>query len=188
MRDKLKYKIVVLGLFALLVTTLIVIETYALFETNASANKELGIAAWVITLNDVDVTQSRTITLNDFTYVNGTHTQANYFAPGSQAYFDLVIDTSQAQVSVEYTLTIDDSQISDYQNIYFTITDLTTSTLINDSEYTGVIPLNSQNKIKTLRINLVWDNVSQYDASDTSLIGGNLAFTVNANFKQYTGE
>lgn len=188
MKDKLAFKIAVLGLFALLVTTLVVVKTYALFETNGNANKELSIAAWTITLNDVDVTESRTITLNDFTYVNGTHTQANYFAPGSQAYFDLVIDATAAQVSVQYTLTIDDTEISEYPNIYFTITDVATNTQINNSEYTGVIPLNSQDRTRTLRINLVWDNASQYDASDTSLIGETLAFAVNANFKQYVGE
>ena len=166
-------------------TTLVVIDTYALFETNGSADKEIDIADWTILLNDVNVTESKTITLNDFTYVNGTHTQDNYFAPGSSAYFDLIIDATGTQVSVEYALTIDDTQIEEYPNIYFTIVDMDTNTQITGSEYTGIIPLNSQNRAKTLRINLVWDNDSDYDESDTSLIGETLAFTIDADFKQY---
>lgn len=185
---KNSYKIFILGLFVLLATTLIVVDTYALFETNGSSDKELDIADWTILLNDVNVAESRTITLNDFTYVNGNHTQANYFAPGSSAYFDLVIDATNAEVSVEYTLTVDDTEIADYPNIYFTIIDTDTNNQITDSEYTGTILLNSQSRTKTLRINLVWDNNLLYDESDTSLIGETLAFTIDANFKQYLGE
>ena len=170
------------------ITTLIVVDTYALFETNSNGAKTLDIADWTIYLNEVDVTETRTVTLNDFTYVNGTHTQANHFAPGSSAYFDLEIDASDAQVSVEYTLAIDDTQISDYPNINFTITDTDTNTVINDTEYSGTILLSDQNRTKTLRINLVWTNNSLYDESDTSLIGETLAFTINAHFEQYTGE
>lgn len=185
---KNSYKLLLLGLFVLLITTLVVVDTYALFETNGSTDKELDIADWTILLNDVNVSESKTITLNDFTYVNGLHTQDNYFAPGSSAYFDLVIDASSAEVSVEYTLTIDDTVIADYPNIYFTIVDTDTNNQITDSEYSGVIPLSSQNRTKTLRINLVWDNDPDYDESDTSLIGETLAFTIDANFKQYIGE
>ena len=31
-------------------------------------------------------------------------------------------------------------------------------------------------------------NDPDYDETDTSLIGGNLAFTIDADFKQYLGE
>ena len=147
----------------------------------------MDIAAWTILLNDVDVTETRTFTLDDFTYINGTHTRANKFAPGSSAYFELEIDATDAEVSVAYTLTIDDSEIEDYSNIYFTITDPDTNTVVNNNEYTGTILLSSQNRTKTLRIDLVWNNNALYDETDTSLIGESLAFTINAHFEQYTG-
>ena len=185
---KSSYKIFLIGLFVLFVTTLIVVETYALFETNSNGAKTLDISDWVIYVNDTDITETRTITLNDFTYVNGSHTRANRFAPGSSAYFELEIDASDAQVSVAYDLEIDDSQIADYPNINFTITDTDTNTVINDTEYSGTILLSDQNRTKTLRINLVWTDNSLYDESDTSLIGETLAFTINAHFEQYTGE
>ena len=188
MKNKLNNKIVVVVLFVLMLTMLVVVDTYALFETDASANKELPIGEWVILLNNYDVSQTRTITLNDFTYTNGVHTQSNYFAPGSSAYFILTIDASDCQVSVGYELEIDDSDIADYPNIYFTITDMSNNQAITSSTYSGMLLLSSQNRTKQLKITLYWDNDPLYDESDTSLIGEDLAFTINANFIQYVGE
>ena len=184
---KHKYRLFILCIVVLFITTLIIVDTYGLFETDARGNKEMDIAAWTILLNDVNVTETRTFTLDDFTYTNGTHTRSNKFAPGSSAYFELEIDATDAEVSVAYTLTIDDSEIEDYPNIYFTITDPDTNTIINNNEYSGTILLSSQNRTKTLRVNLVWTNNASYDESDTSLIGENLALTINAHFEQYTG-
>ena len=65
---------------------------------------------------------------------------------------------------------------------------MATNQEIDSNTYSGVILLNTQNRTTTLRITLVWDNDPDYDISDTSLIGEELAFTINANFKQYVGE
>ncbi len=188
MKDNIKVKILIVALFVLLMTTLVIFQTYALFETNGNATKTLDIGDWSILLNNVDVSQSRTITLNDFHYTNGSHTRSNRFAPGSSAYFDLVIDASDSQVSVEYDLEIDDSAIEDYPNIYFSITDMGSNQVLDSNTYSGTILLSSQNRVTTLRITLIWDNDPDYDETDTSLIGGNLAFTIDADFKQYLGE
>ena len=181
-------KIFLIGIVALLVTLLVIADTYALFETNGNASKNLTIGRWNILVNNENVSQSRTITLNDFVYTNGVHTQNNYFAPGSSAYFDLVIDATGTQVSVAYELIIDNTEIADYPNIYFSITDMTTNETITSNTYSGLIPLSSANKTKILRITLIWENDPNYDDSDTSLIDGNLTFTIDADFMQYTGE
>lgn len=181
-------KIFLICIIALLVTSLIIADTYALFETNGEASKNLSIGSWNILVNNVNVSQSRTITLNDFVYTNGVHTQSNYFAPGSSAYFDLVIDATGTQVSVAYELTIDNTALADYPNIYFSIIDLATNQPVNASTYSGLIPVNSVDKTRTLRINLIWGNDPDYDDSDTSLIDGNLEFTLDLDFAQYIGE
>ena len=182
------YKIAVLGLFVLLITVFVTVETYALFETDASGDSELDIGDWVILLNNNDVTLAQTISINNFNYVNGSHTQSGYFAPGSQAYFDLVIDASDCQVSMAYQLDIDDSPLDDYPNIYFTVTDLDNNQTTTTSTYNGLIRLSDANKLHHVRINLVWANQLQYDESDTSLIDGELEFTITANFIQSIAE
>ncbi len=172
----------------LLVTTLVVIDTYALFETDGEADSEFTIGAWTILVNNVNISTSETITLNDFIYTNGVHTQSDRFAPGSSGYFDLIIDASGCDVSVEYELVIDDSAIEDYPNIGFSITDLSTNEVINSDSYDGTLLLGAASRTKTIRFILTWTDDPDYDASDTSLIGSELAFTVAANFKQYLGE
>ena len=187
-KDNIKGKILLVSLFALLMTTLAIFQTYALFETNVTGTKTLDISDWSILLNDIDVSQSRTINLSDFHYTNGIHTRSNRFAPGSSAYFDLEIDASDCQVSVEYELEIDDSEIEDYPNIYFSITDMDTNQELDSNTYNGTILLSSQDREVRLRITLIWDDDPDYDETDTSLIGESLAFTINADFKQYLGE
>ncbi len=188
MKDSIKTKVAIAGIFTLLMTVLTIFQTYALFETEGNAVRTLDIGDWSIILNDVNVSQSRSITLNDFHYTNGSHTRVDRFAPGSSAYFDLVIDASDSQVSVEYILEIDDSVIEDYPNIYFSITDMSNNQVLDTNTYYGTILLGSQNRTSTLRITLIWANDPDYDESDTSLIGESLSFTIDANFRQYLGE
>ena len=188
MKDKISYKLILVAVFVLFVTTLIIVETYALFETDATGESDFDIGRWIIYLNNNDVKLTRTISLNNFVYVNGSHTQNGYFAPGSQAYFDLVIDASNSDVSVAYDLEIDDTSLTDYPNIYFTVTDLSTNQPVVGSTYNGLIRLSDVSKVDTLRINLVWDNQLQYDETDTSLIGEELEFVITANFVQSIAE
>ena len=187
MTYKIRYRLFLIAFVVLCMTVLIVTETYALFETNATGVSEMDIGAWKILLNDVDLSLTQEITLTDFTYSASQHRRANHFAPGTTATFDIEIDTSEADVSVEYEIEIDDSAIEDYDNIYFTIKDMTTNQTITSNTVTGTILLSSANRVKTLRLSLIWDNDPDYDESDSTLIGEELEFPVTANFKQYVG-
>ena len=186
--NKVSYKLIIVLLFGFLLTLLVITNTYALFETNANADSLFTIGRWVILLNGNDVKETRTITLNDFVYTNGAHTENGYFAPGSIASFDLVIDASDSDVSVEYTLDIDDTSIENYSNIEFSVTDLSTNETTTTNSYNGVIRLSDVNKVIRLRLNLEWSDQLEYDESDTSLIDGELEFNIIANFKQYISE
>lgn len=188
MNRELKRIVLICCIFVLFIATLALIETYALFETNASAISNLTIGKWVIEINHTDVTLEETLTLNSFTYTSGIHTQPGYFAPGSTAELLMEIDVSETDVSVIYELEIDDSVIRNYPNLTFSVLDLDTNQELETLGYRGLIPLSSQNRVKRLKINLNWNDDILYDESDTSLIGGNLGFNIRANFKQYVGE
>ena len=177
-----------LSIACLLLGIVILVDTYALFETSAEGEVEQDIGKWKIEVNDIDISLQRVITLSDFAYSATTHTANNFFAPGRSATFDIEIDTSECEVSVEYQLDIDDSEIEDYPNIYFSIKDMDTNQVLSTNTFSGVIPVTSQNKVKNLQISINWLNNSSYDESDSSLIGGELAFVIDANFRQYIGE
>lgn len=172
----------------LLLIAISIIDTYALFETNSSGNKNLSIGKWHILLNGENASQSKTISLHDFVYSNGEHTQDDYFAPGSSLYFDLDIDATETDVSVEYYIVIDDTKLEEHPNINFSIIEMETNEIIEANSYSGIILLDDEIKTKNLRVNLDWVNDSLYDSNDIELINDDLDFEINVNFKQYIGE
>ena len=180
-------KLLLIVAIFLLITVLAITNTYALFETNATSTSEFGIGAWKIYINDNDLSLNETITLDDFSYTNGVHTESGYFAPGSVGVFDIVIDTSDSDVSVAYDLTIDDSAIDDHPNITFAIRNVTTNQNITSNTYSGVINLNDADREITLRVTISWTNVAANDPDDSALIGEELEFPIQAHFIQYTG-
>lgn len=188
MKNKVSLKILLVAVFVLLVTMFLIVETYALFESNVSGEKELDVGKWTILLNGNDVVETKTITISDFVYNSGTHTENGYFAPGTSLYFDIEIDATESDVSVQYQLDIDDSILLEHPNIYFNVTDLDNNVTVNASSYSGLIRLSDSNKVDNIRINLVWDDNPEYDESDTELIGSEFEFPITANFIQSIAE
>ena len=188
MNHSFKQGFILIFIFLILLFTLVTIDTYALFETNASGEKNMSIGKWKIKVDGTDISLLESITLDDFTYSESSHTQSGYFAPGMSAVFDVEIDASEADVSVEYDLTVDDTLLEDYPNMQFSVSNLNSAEVVSGTHFTGVIGVNDTNRVVTLRITLVWDNQVEYDESDTTLNGGEIEFSIAANFKQYIGE
>ena len=188
MKFNVKIICVFFSMVLFIVTFALITSTYALFETNGVAEKNIEIGKWNIKLNNNDVSLEEVITLNDFQYTNGEHTEDGYFAPGSSAVFDIIIDARETDVSVLYDLSINDEAIQSYPNITFSITNMNTNETLDSNIYDGIIRLNDQNRVVTLRISLNWENALVYDETDSNLIGEELEFVLDANFKQYIEE
>jgi len=184
----MKKRLIFGSIFALILLCLAIVDTYGVFETNASATSSFNIGSWEILLNGNDISLNQDITISDFVYQNNTHIEDGYFAPGSTAYLDLVINASNCDVAMEYELELDTSEFDDYPNISLVVTDMATNTVISGDTVQGQILLNSQSKIVTLRFSLVWTDNVLYDESDTSLIDASLSFNVSANFSQLIEE
>jgi len=184
----MKIRLILCSAVLLALTVLVITRTYALFETNASGDADFHIGKWVIKLNNRDITLDKTITLDDFVFVNSNHVEQGHFAPTSKAEYEIYIDASQTDVSVDYLISIDDSNVAEYPNIQFKIIDLITNEEINDTSISGIMYQSDTNKYKNYKLVLEWNNDIQYDESDTSLIGKNLSFKINLDFKQYLGE
>ena len=122
----MKKKLYLIGLIFLIITFIVIKSTYALFETNANADASFQVGKWVIKLNNRDISLDKLVTLDDFVFHNSEYTEDGYFAPGSTGEFELDIDVSESDVSVEYEISIDDSSLDDYPNIHFKIIDLDT--------------------------------------------------------------
>ena len=187
MSKQVKIRLILVFIIFALITTMVITETFALFETNATSTDELTIGAWKIYVNQNDVNLNETITLNDFTYTARTHTENGYFAPGSSGTFDIIIDASESDVSVAYDLDIDNSELTDHPNITFGIKNMTTNQEILSNTYNGTLLLNDANRTVTIRITLTWNDQLTYDPNDSELIGESLSFPIELHFIQYTG-
>ena len=183
----MKKRLLLFVLLAFAITLSMIANTFALFETNGGADAEFEVGKWKIKINDSDVSLAQTITLNDFVYSETTHTDDGYFAPGRSASFDIVIDTSESDVSVTYNLDIDDSILEEHPNIAFSVLNINTNEELTTNNYSGVSYLSDTNRVVTLRLSLNWTDDEDYDENDTALIGEELSFNITAHFEQYTG-
>ena len=82
-------------------------QTLALFEDNASAIIDNNIGKWVIKINNSTISSgtSQDIVVNNFVYEQVSSVENNFIAPGSEAYFDLVLDATECEVAVRYDIT-----------------------------------------------------------------------------------
>lgn len=109
----------------LIMLVLIVRSTYSKYTNLAVANVEERVGNWVIKINDKDVTtvdefgNFGVFEIDDFTWnwSESPHVKEPKVAPGMKGYFDLKIDPTGTDVSIKYTLTIDDSKIAEMLGI-----------------------------------------------------------------------
>lgn len=127
MNKKIKFILLVLILILLL---LIITSTYSKYTAEADAVINRDIAAWVIKVNDTDITvkpkSSGTtgdtsdvssvtfkITGDDLKWDENPHTLNGKVSPGMKGYFYLRIDPETTQTALKYTINIDIENISD---------------------------------------------------------------------------
>ncbi len=187
------YLVVVIFFF---LTFIVFSRTLALFEDNASGLADSDIGRWIIKINNTNITSgnSQTLTINNFVYQGNALTANNTIAPGTSAYFDLVVDATDCDVAVRYDINFKFDQMEYANNILFTV-DGTGTIRTGENTYSGVISLSDiqNDHLVTLRVNITWDNLDQdiYNEADTILgttLGSNLRIPIDVHAEQYLGE
>ena len=192
-----KKRISVLIVLAILLAVVFIVSySYALFESDIDGTVETHPAAWHIKVNNTMISTGVT---NEFTIdsINYTQTDTNVrpgkFAPGIEGYYDLTIDPTDTEVSIKYTIILDD-----FENENLKIDHLQllagNGTLTQDANdnYVGIIPLGSS-VTEQIRIFLVWTNLDtdEANAADSAMgtaLNPDVAIPVTVHFIQYLGE
>ena len=169
------------------------VETFALFESSGEGLASLSIGKWNINLNNLDVTEVNELTLNDLVYEENDNVEGTYFAPGSRASYEIVIDPLDTDVAIRYDISIDLSGLENNPNITFEVTEVSSGTITNNGlTYSGVISLQAiqEEEVVSMKMSIVWIDDENYDEADTLLMErlSALKIPISIKFTQYLGE
>lgn len=167
----------VLAFISLFISLSLIQVTYSKYQTTTNGTADMQIARWKISVNNEDITTSTALT-NKITpiFSGNSNIRDGYIAPKSEGYFDVVIDTTNVDVSFKYqisTSVADDSDVKDLVVTGYSMNGgeiIPVSGNINDISNTILYSNISQRTIN-LRIYISWldgDGETMDNASDTA--------------------
>lgn len=172
-------------------------DTLALFETDSEGVVNTDVGKWLIKVNNETITETvnEDIEINSFQYSSDSHVEPGYIAPGGSAYFDLVVDATECDVAVLYSIDLNLEEMDIDANIDISLQDLAGGQVVRTGEdvYSGIISLASinNNETRTLRVSITWTNNNAYNESDTKLgevEDSKITIPIKFHAQQYLGE
>ena len=197
---------ILVGIIMFLFTSYQIATSYAKYTAEADATVEKQAGAWVIKINDDDISNSNaqtTFDIDELVFPENEFVVDGKLAPASSGYFDVVIDPTGSSVAVRFDVTLDVSELNDYDAINFTAA----YRVINGQEvsqgmvrtgshtYSGVISLDDvENEVaSTMRFYIGWEEEGDDEGDEEDTHIGNIkdlsaSLPVNVVVTQYSGE
>ena len=195
----------------LIITLFQIANMYALYKEQLQGDYTSLLGIWAIKVNGTDISSGEenltfNMTEDNLTYVDSEHVKSQKLAPGSQAYFEIIIDAENTDVAVLYTLHIQLEEVTEAKlklvNVenYFEkpgeteqITNQVVYTNNENHEHEAVIPLDKINDkyLNHIRLYFEWENLEENNEADSALgqtENANISIPLEINLKQYTGE
>lgn len=205
----MKKLLTILVLIMLIITFFQIANMYALYKEQLQSDYTNLLGVWAIKVNGVDISSGEenltfTMTEDNIQYMPSNNVKDGRIAPGRQACFEIIIDPTNTDVSILYTLKIKLSEITEAKislvqvENYFQ-KDGSTDEVTNETVYTGtelhtaVIPIGKINEkyINHIKLYFEWSNLEENNESDSTLgatDSAKLSVPLEINLKQYTGE
>ena len=157
-------------------------STYAIYKSSATGTATASAAAWVVKVNNANIVTSDTYTFtnSDIVWDENTNVASGKIAPGSTGTINLAIDTSGAEVAVDYTVQIGTVTVgsSDNTNTNFTV---------SAADSSGTIGVNSDGKTISLTVTWTATDSDQINEADIAMAGNNISIPVTVTLKQHVG-
>ena len=161
MKNKLIKKMIRIIALILLMVSVIIGITHSKYITKVNGNGEFQIAKWNFKVNG-QTEEMATIKLLD-TYDESTLINGK-IAPGTSGSFDLVIDATESEVGVKYSVDFK-NETNKPTNLKFKYQDRVFNQIEEFEDlFTGVIDADDTNKTRTLTVKWEW----AYETGDTS--------------------
>ena len=204
----MKKLIIIFLLIMIIISTYQMINIYALYKSEVSADGKLILGIWNIQLNENDIRNGQFETAyigikNNY----NDHTEEGTIAPGGEGYFEIQIDPSGTDVSIIYTIDLDMEfetdnikpaiAIKSIENYYYDqqgerVEDDMVESIVEDNLIKGIITLQAINNqyVNKIRVNIKWENDENSNENDTILGSNQIGLIVRTNVeaKQYIGE
>ena len=205
----MKKLLTILVLIMLIITFFQIANMYALYKEQLQSDYTNLLGVWAIKVNGVDISSGEenltfTMTEDNLQYMPSNSVKDGKIAPGRQACFEIIIDPTNTDVSILYTLKIKLSEITDAKMSLVQVEnyfqkDGSTDEVTNETVYTGteshtaVIPIGKINEkyINHIKLYFEWSNLEENNESDSALgatDSAKLSVPLEINLKQYTGE
>ena len=191
----MKKLLTILVLIMLIISFFQITSMYALYKEKLASEYNSLLGIWAIKVNGTDITTSGqveqfTISDSQLQYIASEYIKAGKIAPGGQAYFDIVIDPTNTDVSIVYTIDVNTVATGIYDTDktanatielvntenYFKPdgeeTQTTNETDFRDGNlYTSVIPVNmiTQGYKNYIRLYFEWVNDETKNVTDSEL-------------------
>ncbi len=178
----MKFKILLI-ISSLALTLSLMSNTYSRYVADVDSNIDLLFAKWQILVNENDITNNTTTSINITPVMEeNVNVAENTVAPSSKGYFDIDIDPSNAGVSFDYSinLNIEDENMPDLMISKYAVLDkdynegdqITTTTILNNT-INGTVDYNATaHEPFTVRVFFEWyEGVDEKmdDEADTNI-------------------
>lgn len=193
---KIKKWHLVLAICALILCITQIQQTYAKYLDTKEGDTDFTIAKWKILVNQQDITEASTMSsLINPVYIENEHMKEGVIAPGREGYFDLVIDSSNTEVSFRYDISVTSSENSSVNDLVITGYSLNDSEIIPVSDQlnnlSNVIYYTDTNKENKIRIYFKWrdgtgENMNNEADTNASIQGVNARLKASITFTQIT--
>lgn len=175
MKEK-KYIIITLIIIIIIIESAVIGNTIAKYITSANSNADINIARWKVLVNNQDVTS--TATLNNVItpiFPGNNNIASGVIAPTAEGYFDIIIDATNTDVSLNYEITTSpntESIVTDLVMSGYAIDNGKRQEIVEDEngnfKINGQINYNSEDKDISIRIYLKWNDNTEDGAEMTN--------------------
>lgn len=178
--NKRKWLLISTFLF-LLLQVFVWVDTFGLFEIDVEAPSSVDLAAWQIKVNTQDITGDfASFTIPMINWDSNNNVMPGRAAPGSSAYFEIFIDPSGTEVSIEYEIAMDFANLNN-EKIYITSVKNKAGEDLeqNDEEnYVGTMFLADviNNQVEIIKVEFIWEDDESNNEVDSSFVGMTDAF------------
>lgn len=160
---------------SLLVTIGLVLDSYAIFETDVKVKTETPLADWQIKINGSNLNAvTNTFNINTVNWETSGYVLPGKASPGLSAFFEILIDPTGSQVSMQYEISLDFAALDNEMIQFVSIKDGSGTPLTESTPgvYSGVILLADVllGNVETIRVDLNWINDEGNNAVDSGTV------------------